>query len=789
MKQKEIKYNINIPVQTISYADKIANDFEWGKQTIRAYIQRSYFSATQHKLALKKLYDYYNGHINVEDYKLITEPFGKKLEGDWSDVVNYPIIKPKIDLLRGEFAKRPNYREVYVTNGDVVNQELTEKNKIVLENLEQLFANILNAQGIDSGIPTQEIPTPKEVEEEFVTSYRDKRAILGQHTLEFVEQYCKLREKYQLMFFHWLVTGEVYSYRGVEHNEPYYEVVNPLDVDYDKDPDMEFAEDCDWFVRRKYMTPSSIVDFFYDELGKTEEEVKNMINKIETLGTNTTIFGQNPIIYDSNTPQQIYNRLIEVKHITWRSKVKIGICSFIDEFGQPQTLEVDETFTPMKELGQTVEWFWVNEWWEGYMCGLDTYFRIRPIPMQRASLDNLSKCKGPYNGRMLQATNSRNISLVMLGVPYQILYNATMHRLKLAMAKMKDDMIQLDVNLKPKNMSLDEWLLYGDATGLLFVDYSKEGYRGGSSTHQSVLKLASTTIQSYIELLRFVKQEWEEVCGISRQREGDIASSETVGGVERAVVQSSLITEVYFSKFDEYKERDYQAIIDYAKLAWRDGKKTSFVMPDSGKIVYLDVDPIEFSEAEYGIFVALSGKQAEKKQKLEAQMQNFIQNGAKASTIVDIINSDSFVELKSKFIYAEQKAEELAQQIEIQKQEADAKKQADLLAAQDAMLDKQHQNAMELENNKGEWKMRVAELTAYAIDEGEDGSAIQEAMIDAGLRQQELNLKQTEIIANLQNDRERQNHESKMKDKDIQIKREDIQAKKQIARMKPKSKK
>ena len=66
---KEIKYNINIPVQTISYADKIADDFEWGKKTMLGYIQRSYFSATQHKLAIKKLYDYYNGHVNVEDYK------------------------------------------------------------------------------------------------------------------------------------------------------------------------------------------------------------------------------------------------------------------------------------------------------------------------------------------------------------------------------------------------------------------------------------------------------------------------------------------------------------------------------------------------------------------------------------------------------------------------------------------------------------------------------------------------------------------------------------------------
>jgi hypothetical protein len=785
---KEIKYNINIPVQTISYAEKIANDFEWGKKTILGYIQRSYFSATQHKLAIKKLYDYYNGHINIDDYKIITEPFGKKLEGDWSDVVNYPIIKPKIDLLRGEFSKRPNYREVYVTNEDVVNQSLEEKNKVILQALEQLFINSLNEQGIDTGIESQPVQKPEEIEKEFVTSYRDKRAILGQHALEYIEQYCKLREKWQLEFFHWLVSGEVYSYRSVEHNEPYYEVVNPLDVDYDKDPDVEFVEDADWVVRRKYMTPSSIIEFFYEDLGKTEQEKKDMINKIETLGTNTTIFGQNPIIYDSNTPQQIYNRIIEVKHITWKSKVRIGICSWIDEYGQPQSMEVEETFKPMKELGQTVEWFWVNEWWEGWLAGIDTYFRIRPIPIQRGSLDNLSKCKGPYNGRMLQATNSRNISLVMLGVPYQILYNATMHRLKLAMAKMKDDMIQLDINLKPKNMSLDEWLLYGDATGLLFVDYAKEGYRG-SSTHQSVLKLASTTIQSYIELLRFIKSEWEEVCGISRQREGQVSSSETVGGVERAVVQSSLITEIYFSKFDEFKEREYQALIDYSKLAWINGKKTSYVMPDSGKITYMDVDPIDYTEAEYGIFVALSGKQAEKKQKLEAQMQNFIQNGAKASTIVDIINSDSFVELKQKFIYAEQKADEMNQQMEQQKQEAAAQLQQQSLDAQNALLDKQHENNLEAIDRKGEWDLRKAELTALGMDEGDDNAAIQKAMIDAGLKQQEINLKNKEINANQFNDDKRMAHEKQMKQEDIKLKEKEMQNKLQIAKAKPKTKK
>jgi hypothetical protein len=205
-----------------------------------------------------------------------------------------------------------------------------------------------------------------------------------------------------------------------------------------------------------------------------------------------------------------------------------------------------------------------------------------------------------------------------------------------------------------------------------------------------------------------------------------------------------MITEIYFNKFDQFKEREYQGLLDYSKLAWRDGKKTSYVLPDSGKIVYLDVDPIDYTEAEYGIFVALSGKQAEKKQKLEAQMQNFIQNGAKASTIVDIINSDSFVELKQKFIYAEQQAEQMQQQMEQQKQQAAAQQQEQALAAQDAMLDKKHAYDVELLQMKIEGEIRKAEMTAFAIDEGSNADAIQKTA-ELALKQQELGIKQQDL--------------------------------------------
>jgi hypothetical protein len=85
------------------------------------------------------------------------------------------------------------------------------------------------------------------------------------------------------------------------------------------------------------------------------------------------------------------------------------------------------------------------------------------------------------------------------------------------------------------------------------IDSFKEGNKG-----QSTGKLAGMMnnasngvidanqgdiIQHDVNLLSFIKMEMSEVMGVTQQREGQISNRETVGGVERSVLQSSHITE------------------------------------------------------------------------------------------------------------------------------------------------------------------------------------------------------------------------------------------------------
>ena len=64
-----------------------------------------------------------------------------------------------------------------------------------------------------------------------------------------------------------------------------------------------------------------------------------------------------------------------------------------------------------------------------------------------------------------------------------------------------------------------------------------------------------------------------EVVGISKQREGQISNRETVGGVERATLQSSHITEWVFVTHEDVKRRVLDCFIETAKIAMKGRNK------------------------------------------------------------------------------------------------------------------------------------------------------------------------------------------------------------------------
>ncbi len=722
----------SIPKQRIPLSQKTE---KWGKECVDAFIDLSKFGLSERRSYLKSMYDYYNGVIDEEDYNYVLKPYGKTRSHFPSKMRNYPIIKPIIDLLLGEKSKRPLEFTVTVQNSDAISIKEEALKNLILQNLRQRFLmELANAGqlGMQEG-EVEEPPLPKQIQEEFNRSYKDRRAIKGQASLNYIMYFNEIYDKLQKQWFHFLVAGECYSHKGVRRNEPFYEVINPMDVDFDKDPDIDFVEDADWAIIRKFSHASTIVDAYGDHL--TDEQILDLETPTHTSSESYLLYRVQASGADSNMNR---NRLIEVITVYWKSRKRIGFMTYLNpQTGVPETVNVDDGFRipeELKQLGAKIEWEWVNEVWEGTRIDGRFYIKVNPLMNQRTSLDNPSLCKLPINGRKYSDINSQNVSIVSLGIPYQLNYNVYKYRLELAIARSKDIIAQFDINMIPKNWDMDKFMYFVEGTGIAWVDYNKEGVVL-SPQHQSVLDMSIKTISQYLTLLESIMIEWEKVSGVTRQRQGQMGTYEGKATSQQSIVQSSHITEDLFRKFSHFEQRELQGLLDYSKVAWVNGKKSMFVLPD-GSVDDIDMEPLTHMESEYGIFVSDAGKDVERMQKIEGLTQAALQNGTPLSSIISIFESNSFAQIKDKVIQAEKAAQELAQAQ--QKAEQEAKMQEQQMQQQNLQ--------MQLLEKEKDRQMQIEKALIVAESSFNGNSASLEKMLqDFQIKQEELALKEREL--------------------------------------------
>ena len=279
-------------------------------------------------------------------------------------------------------------------------------------------------------------------------------------------------------------------------------------------------------------------------------------------------------------------------------------------------------------------------------------------------------------------------------------------------------------------------------------------------------------IQQYINLLEFIKLEMSEVAGITRQREGQISNRETVGGVERATLQSSHITEWLFTIHDDVKRRALECFLETAKAALKGrSKKFQYILSDNSmQIVNIEGD--EFAEADYGLVVDNSEGLQKLQSQLETLAQAALQNQTLSfSTIMKIYGSSSLAEKQRMVENDERKMREMAQQQ--QQQELQAQQQQAQMQQQTEMQKMQQEDILNQRDN--ETKILVAQINAQSKlqdSEVDINDGIQEPMSEeaaAKLREQirEFDAKMMLEREKLKVQRDKQEEDARLKEKQI----------------------
>ena len=703
---------------------------EWKETSLEGIISR-FSSSGVRRSNMEIAYNMMNSEFDLSDLKYVTDPY-KVSEGFPAKMQNVNIVRPKIELLKGEETKRPDSLIVFRTDESAVDTIVEKQKSMIYKALEDA---IMNGADVNSEeIMAQLQQRMARIKEYIDKEYYDPAEQTAIKTLKYLKEKLNLKDEFLIGWEDALIAGEEVYYTGVINGEPVLERVNPMEMEYDPDPNLRNIDEGDWAVRHMQMTPSAVYDRFYDKMEETQLDAL-----LETIQQGSTSSG-GQLAPNINTEYILFrnfedlsytrDRFVDIYHAVWKSFKKIGYLNYTDEYGEEQTELVDETYKTQE--GEKIVWDWILEWWEGYRIGEDLYIGIQPIEYQNHSIDNPNAQAGPYTGGIYNNNNATRKSLVEIMKPLQYMYLVLWYRLELTLARDKGKILMMDITQIPKGIAgIDEnkFMHYLSSMGVGFFNPYDEGWNvpgreGGkpaSFNQFTAIDLSmGNVIAEYIQLLEKVETMVGELSGISRARQGQIHRSELVGNVEREVVQSSHITEPLFWRHNQIKRRALTNLLNAAKYAWKmnDKKKLNFILNGPERI-FLEVNE-DFLYSDHDVFITDSTQEHQNIEALKTLYQPAMQNGATLLDIANIMTEDSVSDIKIKLAEVEKKKAELQQQMMQQEQ---------MMAQQESQLKAEELRIKEEDSiRKAQTALDVALIQAESsnnnvtIEEPEDNS-------------------------------------------------------------------
>lgn len=731
---------------------------EWGEEVMKHFKGKGVLTgAIKHEMEV--LYRLAAGYFNEKDYQYVLNPYGEEqrkrpeLQGDPAKLRNYDIISPVINVYIGDFISRGTQFQAVNPTYDITVERAKEEARLQKENLMAQYREALKEEGLDTELDNQQLPQ-EEIQKQ-VERLPDTDSIQGQKALSYIRYNNETDRKFRLGFFDYITVGRFFSYRDAFKDEPYFEIVNPLDFNYVASPDCIFIEDAEsaWVEYR--LTGAEIIDKYDSILSK---DARNFIEA--SIGDQSELSRAEYAYTDLDPVEEAYAELtgslagrtnpttegFNLVHMTWKARRKLGKLIQYDVATGAESgfIEVDEDFMP--RVDETVEWGNVNETWEGYCLNDEHYFGIRVLPLQRGTLGT-DQAKLPFNGRTFGNRTSLPYTPVKKGKYFQELHNVIKYRVERVLAKNKDKIIPIPMGaINDKKMDMFQTLYYTDYHSLLFYDETNIRATQALSAVRPIDASLNQYIAAMYEMSYNVRQEYYETIGLPRQKMADIKASDDVGNTQEAINRGNLLTEDLMVSYEETQERDYQCLLNLSKYTWVGGKKSTFLNAE-GALDNLDLDE-SYSQIPHTVFIKGTKEERRKLEALRQQVQPLAQNGYGATAIGEIIGASNFEELMQKLDYHENKLAQDQQQANQSKLASDEKVKAEELAFKREELESENFNAEADRNKDIEIQaMKSKDSLLSLIYSGEESPDNKDELL-AGMSKDvaDLNIRREELI-------------------------------------------
>ena len=741
--------------------DKEKQDESWIKNTMDYFANKAYAEYIKNRDTFVKNYDLMKGILRMEDFYQEPEvkSFTDMLTADLAlpaYVKMYSIITTPVNELVGEITKRPDTFRVKAFDDDSKAEELEFKTGILQEYVLQEARREILEKAALSGEEVDEEQlnqmTMEEVKDE-LDSYTSVAEKWANHILTCQKAEFNLKEKSEDAFRDMLISGREFYHIYEDNSKLGYniEVANPKNTWFLTTPDRKYISDPTGRAIGAYaagtvqvMELSEIIESVPD---LTKEEIDHLRSSLQdyglinvresNLGNPEVTPGIDSVTYDTYDPLVLQTRMMiesEMKENNdglkdflgltsnvssfgykyvvvrayWLSKKKIGKLIYLDEMGNEQSTLVDENYkSGTIPTQQSLEWGWINQWYQGIKVGPDIY-HIKPFKL-------LNYC--PIIGITYEVKNTESKSLVDLMKPFQVIYNVCMNQLYKLLEKEVGKVYLTSIRHVPipkdgdAQDALDVWEMEARNRGVVFIDDSPENLKSPSSFNQfrDIDLTRTQEIQSRYTLAQQIKNECWELVGMSRQRMGSVAASESATGTNVAIQQSYSQTEPLFVAHEYVMGQLYQAIID-ASLYVESKKPQSTLsyITSEGESAFVQVNGSDLKFRDLKVFLTNRPEDTQMFNELRQLAQPLMQNGGSLYDVIELYSTKSMRQMKKVFkslrdqqiAMEQQKAQQEQLRIEQQGQIAQAQ-----IAQAQAMKDQEianenYQNELDRINKK-----------------------------------------------------------------------------------------
>lgn len=784
------------PKQLVTKKEKESKD--WIKMNMD-YFSAVAFSQYKQNRDYRKDYKLFNGEFDFNDYVQ---------EETYNDILNYlneapnmpsdtpqhlqhySIVNPPINTLLGEFIKRPYKVRVEALDEESVKEKVDFRTELlknyVMENLKTK---------VEGRSPEEAQQITEQEMSGRILNYTTLAEHWGNKILEALRSHFDFKNTSTLAFKDFLITGRQFHHFYPDNSKVglSYKVENPSNVWFLAQRNAFTTKDC-WAIGTiEVLTLGEIISRY--EL--TGEEIEHLTDtSLQTLRSNeygilsTSLpspqdplwsntfeaygdFSNQDAIYPNTyafNSQYSYTTVVAY----WESRRLIYKRTYTDDQGKQQTDFVSEDYKICKECGDSkLEKVWINQWYRGLKVGADIYY-VAPIDFCN---------QAPIVGLINTARNTQGKSPLQLLKPFQILYNIAINQIRELLEKEIGVVFLADLKVVPKDGSSDpieQMLWNAKERGTMIIDTSIENTGTPVSFNQftAVDLSRNNELKMRIELARAVKEEAWEFIGITRQRLGSVAASESATGTNTAIAQSHSQTEPWFMAHDNILREVYQTLLDIVQfIELKKPESTLTYLNDDLETVFLQITQDELLR-DLWVKVRSFSEDKDMLETLKQLAQPAMQNGAELSEIADIFAANSQRSLRDILDKIQKRKEaQLESQQQLEQQKIDQQSQQFQMAMENEeriRKDEQTNDNMNKQLDR-ENKLQIEELRGISNESSYDPDVdLTDKLIEYTKMAQETSKSNYEKTIT-----ERQ---LSQKDRELDLKNKDIETKLKIAK-------